>query len=690
MNKIGCSSDGGSSELLSGPSSPRVMASRSRTSGRRASSQSDSGDTGFYTYSSDSVEDVSMYSQRSSSLQPQSLFVSGLSPVTLRPLSLTRSYDQLSAQQHSTAQWYKSCQQLTSSPSPTATMKTSNQESIRKSSSLNKLSSWAVYDSGRAYSGKSSDLQGSLDRGLLKGFKKDANKTDFYLPLTSSFRNSSLLRSPGSGPCHHYKLSRKSTGVESELRRSTSAFSSPIKHNLFSGYAASPDPSSRSLSEQPPFDHPLHPEVRTQMWLSEQLAYKPKFEAGKHEATENYGNKLTRQTGSGLQKSGLKQMLKASPAHVPGLVKFQEGLLRQREQEIDWQKQQIVQLQARITENDLRVQQVQLSHRGRLDDSGIYSTKDRASKLSSFTLCDKNLSQKLSAAEMELLHLKNVFKQVTQKYTEDISKMEDKIQTRDRYICSLKKKCARESEQKQEKHQRVETLECYLADLPTLLEAQGQSQQLKAVQLKTKEMEQNVSWLQKSLEQGQALLREKYIQIEEQSRREEELLASVHSLQQKVTHCLEDGARLPVADLKRLQTERTELLEQQDRSSKVIDQQNELIEKMSLHLMQTEEDGPAQLWSVSQNPEVSQLLRDMSLCVRDLQALDTILRQRAQGQEPNLNALLGIKSLSLSVDEAERATEEDEELMMKLQEVTQLRRDIEELRRSMAPPSVLH
>lgn len=672
VNKIGCISDGGSSELLSGPSSPRALASHSRTSGRRASSLSDSGDTGFYTYSSDSVEDVSMYSQRCSSLQPQSLFVSGLSPVTFRPLSLTRSYDQLSAQQHNTAQWYNSCQQLTSTPSPGVTMKTNNQESIRKSSSLNKLSSWAVYDSARTCNNKSSDLQGSLDRGLLKGYKKDANKTDFYLPLTSTFRNSSLLRSPGSGPCHHYKLSRKSATVESELsmRRSTSAFSSPIKHNLFTGYAASPDLSSHSLSEQPPFDHPLHPEVRTQMWLSEQLAYKPKFEVGKHEAAENYGEKLTRQPGGALQKSGLKQMLKGSPAHVPGLVKFQEGLLRQREQEIDWQKQQIVQLQARITENELRVQQVQLSHRGRLDNSGIYSTKDRAAKQAPFTLCDKDLSQKLSAAEMELLHLKNVFKQVTQKYTEDICKMEDKIQTRDRYICSLKKKCARESEQKQEKHQRVETLECYLADLPTLMEAQSQSQQLKEAQLKAKEMEQNLSWLQKSLEQGQALLREKFIQMEEQTRREDELVASVHSLQQKVTRCLEDGARLPVTDLKKLQTERAELLDQQDHSGK-----------------RTEEEFPAQLWPVSQRPEVSQLLRDMSVCVRDLQALGTILRQRAQGQEPNLNVLLGIKSLGLSVEETDSMPEEEEELMMKLHEVTQLRRDIEELRRSMVGSS---
>ncbi|XP_033847325.1 centrosomal protein of 85 kDa-like [Periophthalmus magnuspinnatus] len=676
VNKTGCSSHGGSTELLSGPSTPG-RAPRSRTSGRRASSLSDSGDTGFYTYSSDSVEDVS------SILQPHSLLVSGLSPTSLRPLSLTRSYDQLSAQQQNTAQWYKTCQQLTSSSSPSTHAKKNNQEPIRKSSSLNKLSSWAVYDSTRTYSNtKNIDLQGSLDRGLLKGFKKDtsANKTDFYLPLTSSLRcNSSLLRSPGSGPCHYYKLSRKSTNVESDrtLHRSASAFSSPIKHNLFTGFTSPQDLCSRSLSEQPPFDYPLQPEVRTQMWLSEQLAYKPKFEVGKHDAAENYGDKLNRQPGIPSLKSGLKHMTKGSPGPVPGLVKFQEGLLRQREQEIDWQKQQIVQLQARITENELRVQQVQQSHRGRLDESYIYN-KDRVGlpgKQASYTLCDKDLSQKLSAAEMELLHLKNVFKQVTQKYTEDICKMDDKIQTRDRYICSLKKKCARESEQKLERHQRVETLECYLADLPTLTEVQGQSQQLKEVQQREKEMEQSVSWLQKSLEEGQELLREKYLQIEQQSKRENELIASVHSLQQKVQRCLEDGVRVPVTDTKKLQNEKTELLEQQDCSSKQ---------------QQTEGETPGRARALSQRPEVSQLLRDMSMCVRDLQNLGTILTQRAQGQEPNLSVLLGIKSLSLSMEESDSREPEDEELMMKLREVAQLRQDIEELRKSMAPPPALH
>lgn len=52
------------------------------------------------------------------------------------------------------------------------------------------------------------------------------------------------------------------------------------------------------------------------------------------------------------------------------------------------------------------------------------------------------------------------------------------MKTRDRYISSLKKKCQREQEQNKEKQQRIETLEKYLADLPSLDEVQTQAQQV--------------------------------------------------------------------------------------------------------------------------------------------------------------------------------------------------------------------
>lgn len=66
------------------------------------------------------------------------------------------------------------------------------------------------------------------------------------------------------------------------------------------------------------------------------------------------------------------------------------------------------------------------------------------------------------------------------------------IKTRDRYISSLKKKCLRESEQNQEKQQRVETLEKYLSDLLAMGEVQAQSRSQQVHRCKRKESKSNL------------------------------------------------------------------------------------------------------------------------------------------------------------------------------------------------------
>ncbi|TMS12418.1 Centrosomal protein of 85 kDa-like, partial [Larimichthys crocea] len=68
-------------------------------------------------------------------------------------------------------------------------------------------------------------------------------------------------------------------------------------------------------------------------------------------------------------------------------------------------------------------------------------------------------------------------------------------------------------------------------------------------------------------------------------------------------------------------------------------------------------------------PEVGRLLKEMSLCLLDLQALCGILAQRAQGKEPNLSLLLGMKSLSVSVEESDCRVLVEEELRLKLLEL---------------------
>ncbi|MED6268666.1 hypothetical protein AMECASPLE_026465 [Ameca splendens] len=176
------------------------------------------------------------------------------------------------------------------------------------------------------------------------------------------------------------------------------------------------------------------------------------------------------------------QMLMGTFIPVNTLLKVKEKLLRERELEIQSQKKQILQLHVWIRENEHRAQQVLHIQRGQFDALNP-NTEESAMRTSckppsDRPCCDKELSKKLAMAELEMLHLNLFFKQVTLKYTEEIRKLEEKIKTRDRYITSLKKKSQRESEKNQEKQQRIETLEKYLSDLPTLNQVHDQSKQV--------------------------------------------------------------------------------------------------------------------------------------------------------------------------------------------------------------------
>lgn len=172
---------------------------------------------------------------------------------------------------------------------------------IRRWSSLTKLSSGDnksfTRTSGNQYN---PDFQGSLDRGLLYEYRKEplGSNMKLYLPLPSTFLCHSLLqRSPGAGPCYRYNHSNRSTGLETDLSLS-SALSSPVKHNsLDINYSALPEDklawgggqvyglplpkqADSPLALQTDRGSPIQPAVRTQMWLTEQMEYRPKVERG--------------------------------------------------------------------------------------------------------------------------------------------------------------------------------------------------------------------------------------------------------------------------------------------------------------------------------------------------------------------------------------------------------------------------
>ncbi|KAH0622262.1 hypothetical protein JD844_024406 [Phrynosoma platyrhinos] len=383
------------------------------------------------------------------------------------------------------------------------------------------------------------------------------------------------------------------------------------------------------------------------------------------------------------------------------------------------QNQQINLLYQKIRENELRAQQARLGHIVNCEDSYVSSFQPQYENTAmqaqfserSIAHCEREeLERKLMAVQTKELQLSEFLKQMANKSNEDKKKMEEKLKTRDRYISSLKKKCQKESEQNKEKQRRIETLEKYLADLPTLDDVESQSKQLQVLEEKNQQLKSTVAELEKELEESKTQNQEKELQLVCQKKKEKELVTAVQSLQQKVEKCLEDGVRLPMLDTKQLQSENESLKDKSDKASKSMQekllqekltsqkQKNELEEKdktiqrlqktllENQRLMEENASLREQIHHMEQSrqpvaeklPLADQLFKEMSHCLFDLKALCSILTHRAQGKEPNLSLLLGIRSMNCSSeDENYHSTET---LSKKLSEVCQLRKDIDELR----------
>ncbi|XP_066229477.1 centrosomal protein of 85 kDa-like [Saccopteryx leptura] len=504
---------------------------------------------------------------------------------------------------------------------------------------------------------------------------------------------------------------------------------------------------------------PIQPSVRTQMWLTEQLRTNP-LEGRTTEDSYSLApwqqqqiEEFPRESETPMQVSTGSSHQSYSPSGYQdftkweSVLKIKEGLLRQKELVIDRQKQQITHLHEWIRDNELRAQHAMLGHYVNCGDSYMSSLQPQYEKTSlQAAFSDQavsgpqqeELEQKLASTEKEVLQLNQFLKQRISQFSEEKKKLEEKLKTRDRYISSLKKKCQKESEQNKEKQRRIETLEKYLADLPTLDDVQSQSLQLQILEEKNRNLQETLIDTEKKIEEIKKQCQEKETQLICQKKKEKELVTTVQSLQQKVERCLEDGIRLPMLDAKQLQNENDNLREQNENASKIMDSQQDEIDRMILEIQslqgklseeklttqkmmeelekkernlqrltktllenqrQTEEtcslldqsqeaDQSRQQTVLSRRPlfdlnVIDQLFKEMSYCLFDLKALCSILNQRAQGKEPNLSLLLGIRSLNCSAEEAEN-DHSPETLTKKLSDVCQLRRDIDELRTTIS------
>ncbi|XP_027432634.1 centrosomal protein of 85 kDa isoform X3 [Zalophus californianus] len=432
------------------------------------------------------------------------------------------------------------------------------------------------------------------------------------------------------------------------------------------------------------------------------------------------------------------------PAQWISILNSNEHLLKEKELLIDKQRKHISQLEQKVRESELQVHSAVLGRPAPFGDVCLLRLQELqrentflraqfAQKTEALSKEKMELEKKLSASEVEIQLIRESLKVALQKHSEEGKKQEERVKGRDKHINNLKKKCQKESEQNREKQQRIETLERYLADLPTLEDHQKQSQQLKDSELKSTELQERVTELESLLEETQAACREKEVQleslrqkgaefstrhslqdkqcveeasgedpaqqgegpkvemeswqkecdslrkiVEKQQQKMDQLRSQVQSLEQEVAQ--EEGTSQALKE----EAQRRETALQQLRTAvKELSVQNQdLIEKnltLQEHLRQAQPGSPS-------SPDTAQLAfelhQELASCLQDLQAVCSIVTQRAQGHDPNLSLLLGIHSTQHPGTQLD--LQKPDVIKRKLEEVQQLRRDIEDLRTTMS------
>ncbi|XP_036203945.1 centrosomal protein of 85 kDa isoform X1 [Myotis myotis] len=430
------------------------------------------------------------------------------------------------------------------------------------------------------------------------------------------------------------------------------------------------------------------------------------------------------------------------PAQLVSILNSNEHLLKEKELLIDKQKKHISQLEQKVRESELQVHSALLGRPAPFGDVCLLRLQELqrentflraqfAQKTEALNKEKIELERKLSASEVEVQLIRESLRVALQKHSEEGKKQEDRVKGRDKHINNLKKKCQKESEQNREKQQRIETLERYLADLPTLEDHQKQSQQLKDSELKITELQERVTELENLLEETQAACRKKEVQLESLRQTEAEF-STGHSLQDK--QCMEASGEGPAQQEEGPKVEMESWQKECDSLRKIVGKQQQKMGQLhsqvqSLEQQVAQEEGTSQaLKEEAQQRETAlqqlrtavkelsaqnqdlieknltlqehlrqaqpgcpssdtaqlafELHQELASCLQDLQAVCSIVTQRAQGHDPNLSLLLGIHSAQhpgIPLD-----LQKPDVIRRKLEEVQQLRHDIEDLRTTMS------
>ncbi|CAN0144880.1 unnamed protein product [Lampetra fluviatilis] len=346
--------------------------------------------------------------------------------------------------------------------------------------------------------------------------------------------------------------------------------------------------------------------------------------------------------GSARQQDAYPGLPLSALAKWDALLKMKETLLQEKDLAIEKQKQQLLLLQRRVQETEARLQALVLpppsARPGWLDQAALSLHLQQESQLESASLRAQlseragalaaergELERRLADAELRARAAGEAASQGARQHAESLARVEEKLRHRDKQLSSMRKRVEREAEARAERARRVESLETYLADLPTLEHHQALRLKLEQAEARAAQLEGSTAELQAQLRERDSRLRERDSLLDREAQaalvqrqaelegraaemeralrereaegerrlaesdgelrslrhREQELVATVQTLQQKVERCLSDGARLPVLGLESLQRDNQRLRDDCDRARKIMENQQRRLDALA-------------------------------------------------------------------------------------------------------------
>ncbi|CAH1229051.1 CEP85 [Branchiostoma lanceolatum] len=452
---------------------------------------------------------------------------------------------------------------------------------------------------------------------------------------------------------------------------------------------------------------------------------------------------------SSPQYPSANNSLNNDPGRWDALVKVKDAILKEKDNIIYKQKQQLAQFQRQSREQDIRLRTTLRRTPGEEDVFNLklqeyeYENASLKAQLAEATAAKdaeiEALNKKLGETEYEMQQLQEAVKHSSQEERQEVTKLQSKLKDRDKMVGDLKKKTKHAMEKYERYKKRVESLERYLGDLPTQEEAKKRADQLQTSKEEVSQLRERVVDLQDKLSLARKDNKLKDATVDSLEQKEQELVSMVTSLQKELGRWRDRGKQeerdaASQEDVEELKFENDRLREDCDRAKKLLESKHKKMKSLQSH-HQTElekleervvqEEGVVtalreeirgkdeatrklresmkelasqnqdlleqtltlqeqlqelQRLNSAENTKLSQrLYRELGVCQSELQALVQVLMQRAEGKEPNMSILLGLKEPSTPPDD-EQQGQNGHNLKTKLAQIRELRKEVDQLR----------